>query len=223
MIAVTKLKRLLLLGRKVMTNLDSILKSRDITLRTKVHLAKAVIFPVVTYGCESWATKKAAALKNWCFWTVMLEKTLDSPLDNKETKPGNPKGNESWIFIERTDAEAEVPIIGHLMWRADSLEKTPILGMTEGRRRRWWWRTRWMDGIINTMDVSLRKLLQLVKDREGWCAAVLVITRSQTQLGDWTANAITVAMWCGLNLCVPEKFTCWNPEDLCDNIRKWGL
>ena len=105
-----EIKRCLLLGRKAMTNLDSILKSRDITLPTKVCLAKAVVFPVVMYGCESWALKKWAP-KNWCFWTVVLEKALETPLDSKEIQPVHPKGNQSWIFIVRTDAEAEAPIL----------------------------------------------------------------------------------------------------------------
>ena len=108
-----EIKRCLFLGRKAMTNLDSILKSRDITLPTKVRLDKAMVFPVVMYGCESWTVKKA---ENWCFWTVVLEKTLESPLDCKEIQPVHPKGNQSWIFIGRTDAEAETPIF----WPPDS-------------------------------------------------------------------------------------------------------
>ena len=99
----------LLLGRKAMTNLDSILKSRDITLPTKVHLVKAMVFPVVRYGCESW-TKESLVPKNWCFWSVVLEKMLESPLDCKVVQPVNPKGNQSWILFGRTDAEAETPI-----------------------------------------------------------------------------------------------------------------
>ena len=105
-----EIKRRLLLGRKAMTNLNSILKSRDITLPTKVHLVKAMIFPVVMYGCEL-NSKESWALKNWCFWTVVLEKTLESPLDFKEILPVHPKGNQSWIFIGRTDAEAKTPIL----------------------------------------------------------------------------------------------------------------
>ena len=102
--------RHLLLGRKVMTNLNSILKSRDITLPTKVHLVKAMVFPVVMYGCEL-DYKERWAWKNWCFWTVVLEETLDSPLNCKEIQPVHPEGNQSWIFIGRTDAEAETPIL----------------------------------------------------------------------------------------------------------------
>ena len=105
-----EIKRRLLLGRKVMTQLDSILKSRDITLPTKVHLVKGMIFPVVMYGCESW-TKESWVPKNWCFWTVVLEKTLESPLDCKEIQPVNLNGNQSWIFIGKTDAEAETSIL----------------------------------------------------------------------------------------------------------------
>ena len=111
-----KIKRRLLLGRKTMTNLDSILKSRYITLPTKVCLVKAMVFPVVMYGYESWTIKKSWASKNWCFWTVVLEKTLESPLDCKETKPLTPKGNQSWIFVGKTDVEAETPI----HWPPDS-------------------------------------------------------------------------------------------------------
>ena len=105
-----KMKRCLLFGRKVMTNLNSILKSRDITLPVKVHLVKAMVFPVIMYGCESW-TKESWVPKNWCFWTVALEKTLKSPLDWKEIQPVHPKGNQSWIFIGRTDVETENPIL----------------------------------------------------------------------------------------------------------------
>ena len=105
-----EIKRCLLLGRKAMSNLDSILKSRDIPLPTKARLVKAMVFPIVMYGCESWTIKKTV-LKNWCFWTVVLEKTLESSLDFKETQPVHPKGNQSWIFIGRTGAKAEPPIL----------------------------------------------------------------------------------------------------------------
>ena len=112
-----EIKRRLLLVRKAMTNLDSILKNRDITLPTKVHLVKAMVFPVVMYGCESWTINQVSwALKNWCFWTMVLEKTLESPLDCKEIQPVNTKGNQSWIFIRRTDAKTETPIL----WPPDS-------------------------------------------------------------------------------------------------------
>ena len=106
-----EIKRRLLLGGKVMTNLDSILKSRDITLPTKVHLVKAMFFPVIVYGCENWTVKKAESQKNWCFWTMVLEKILESPLDCKEVQLVHPKGNHCWMFFGRTDAKAETPIL----------------------------------------------------------------------------------------------------------------
>ena len=107
-----EIKRCLLLGKKAMTNLDSILKSRDITLPTNVHLVKAMVFPVVMHGCESWMDyQESWALKNWCFWTVVLEKTLESPLDCKVIQPVHPKGDQSWVFIRRTDIEAETPVL----------------------------------------------------------------------------------------------------------------
>ena len=124
-----EIKRRLLLGRKVMTNLDSILKSRDITLPTKVHLVKAMVFPVVVYGCESWTIKKSWTPKNWCFWTVMLEKTLESPLDCKEIKSVLPKGNQSWILIGRTYAEAPI------LWPPDA--KNWLIGKDPDAGKDW--------------------------------------------------------------------------------------
>ena len=125
-----EIKRCFLLGRKVMTNLDSILKRRDITLPTKVHLVKAMVFPGVMCGCESWTIKKAEH-KRRCFWTVVLEKTLESPLDCKEIKLVNPKGNQSWIFIGRTDVEAETPIL----WPPDV--KKWLTGKDPDARKDW--------------------------------------------------------------------------------------
>ena len=130
-----EIKRRLLLGRKVMTNLDSTLKSRDITLSTKVRLIKAMVFPVVMYGCESWTTKKAEHQRTDAF-ELMLEKTLESPLDSKEIQSVHPKGDQSWVFIGRTDVVAETPILWPPDAKNDSFEKTLMLGKTEGRRRR---------------------------------------------------------------------------------------
>ena len=134
---------------------------------------------------ESWVPK------NWCFWTVVLEKTLESPLDCKEIKPVNPKGNQSWIFIGRTDAEAKAPILWPLMRRTDSFEKTLMLGKIEGRRRRGWRRMRWLDGITDLMHISLSKLQKLVMEREAWHAAVHAVTKSDmTKQLHWTELTI---------------------------------
>ena len=129
-----EIKRHLLLGRKVMTNLDSILKSRDITLPTKVRLVKGMVFPGVMYRCENWTIKKAP--KNWCFWTVVLEKTLESPLDCKEIQPVHPKGDQSWVYIRRTDAEAETPILWLLHVKSWLIWKDPDAGKDWGQEEK---------------------------------------------------------------------------------------
>ena len=158
-------------------------------LPTKTSIAKAMVFLIVMYACENWTIKEGWVPKNLCFWIVVLEKTLESSLDCKEIKPVNPNRNQPWIFIGRTNAEAEASMPYHMMQRFNSLEKPLMMGKIESRRRRGWWRMRLFDGIIDSVDMSLSKLWAMLEDRQAWCAAVHGILRSQTLLGDWTTTA----------------------------------
>ena len=205
-------KRHLLLGRKAMTNLDSILKSRYITLLTKVHIVKAMVFPVAMYGCESWTIKaehrRIDVFELWCCRRLLRVPWTARRSNRSILKEINPE-----YSLEGLTVKLKLQYFGHLIWRADSFEKTLMLGKTEGRRRRGQQRTRWLSGITNSMDMSLRELQEMVKDRGAWHAAVHRVAESCPTLTEQQYSAVWL---------YPNLYTHSTMDRSCGLVPVWG-